>query len=167
MIKHLIKIVFLIFIISFYKSLYAIEAGNLIPSCQVKALGKSNTEDLQKYKGQVIYVDFWASWCGPCSHSFPFLEDLHQKFKDKGLKIIAINMDENVEDAKDFLEKTPATFEVVSDVSAQCAKDFDVKAMPSSYIIDRQGVVHKVHFGFRQEDTQTLLRLVETLITPH
>ena len=142
----------------------AVEIKNTMPACKVSPLGETKTEDLQQYKGQVIYVDFWASWCVPCAHSFPFLNELHQEFKDKGLQIIGINMDENVEDAKDFLAKTPAQFTTVADNSAQCAKDFDVKAMPSSYLIDRKGIVHHIHQGFRSEDIKELRALVEHLV---
>ena len=156
--------VLLVLLVGLNNLCYAVEAGNAMPSCKVTSLDKSINKDIQKYKGKVVYVDFWASWCGPCAHSFPFLNELHQKLRHKGLQIIAINMDENTDDAMGFLEKTPANFEVVSDSTAQCAKDFDVKAMPSSFLVDRQGIVHKVHFGFRQEDTQELFQLVEKLL---
>ena len=142
----------------------ATEKGNPIPACMASPLGEVKPESIQKNKGQVVYVDFWASWCIPCAHSFPFLNELHQEFKDKGLQIIGINMDENVEDAKAFLAKTPAQFTIMADTSAQCAKDFDVKAMPSSYLIDRKGIVHHVHQGFRSEDIKELRALVGNLL---
>ena len=142
----------------------AVEVKSTMPACTVSPLGDTKTEDLQQYKGQVVYVDFWASWCVPCAHSFPFLNELHREFKDKGLQIVGINMDENVEDATAFLAKTPAQFTIVADTSAQCAKDFDVKAMPSSYLIDRKGVVHHVHQGFRSEDIKELRTLLAHLL---
>ena len=142
----------------------AVEVKNTMPACTLSSLGEAKTEDLQHYKGQVVYVDFWASWCVPCAHSFPFLNELHHEFKDKGLQIVGINMDENAGDAKAFLAKTPAQFTIVADTSTQCAKDFDVKAMPSSYLIDRKGVVYHVHQGFRSEDIKELRALVENLL---
>jgi thiol-disulfide isomerase/thioredoxin len=142
----------------------AAEVGNPMPACLVSALGETKTEDLQKYKGQVLYVDFWASWCIPCAHSFPFLNELHEQFKEKGLQIVGINLDENVVDAKDFLAKFPASFTIVADATKQCAKDFDVKAMPSSYIVDKKGFIHHVHLGFRPGETQELRALVESLL---
>lgn len=142
----------------------AVEVKNTMPACTLSSLVGAKTEDLQHYKGQVVYVDFWASWCVPCAHSFPFLNELHHEFKDKGLQIVGINMDENAGDAKAFLAKTPAQFTIVADTSTQCAKDFDVKAMPSSYLIDRKGIVHHVHQGFRSEDIKELRALVENLL---
>ncbi|CAB5033690.1 MAG: redoxin family protein [Actinobacteria bacterium] len=147
--------------------LFSAVVGNDMPICKITPLGETTSEELQKYKGQVIYVDFWASWCVPCMHSFPFLNEMHEQLKEKGLQIVAINMDENLEDAKAFLEKIPAKFKVVTDASttAQCAKDFDVTAMPSSYLIDRKGIIHKVHLGFRSEDTNILRTEVEKLLS--
>ena len=142
----------------------AIEVGKKMPTCLVSQLGETKTEDLHQHKGQVVYVDFWASWCVPCAHSFPFLNELHQQFKDKGLQIIGINMDENIDDARDFLVKTPAQFTIAADTSTQCAKDFGVKAMPSSYLIDRKGIVHHIHQGFRSEDIMELRALGEHLL---
>ncbi len=164
MMKQIIKRILMVAVMFFCNSLSAVQVGDVMPACKVSGLGNSIIQDLQKYKGQVVYVDFWASWCGPCEHSFPFLNELHQKLRDKGLQIIAINMDENLADAKDFLDRSPAKFDVVTDSSAQCAKDFDVKSMPSSFLVDRQGIIHKVHFGFRQSDTQELFQLVEKLL---
>ena len=143
---------------------FAAEAGSPIPACKVSNIGSTQTEDLQRYKGQVLYVDFWASWCGPCAQSFPFLNEMHEQLKDKGLQIVGVNLDENPEDAKAFLAKIPASFKVVADASKQCATDFDVKAMPSSYLIDRKGIIHYVHLGFRPGDAKDLRALVEGLL---
>ncbi|MEQ1738824.1 MAG: TlpA disulfide reductase family protein [Methyloglobulus sp.] len=143
---------------------FAAGVGNPMPSCMVSPIGENKTEDLQRYKGQVLYVDFWASWCGPCAKSFPFLNEMHEQLKAQGLQIVGVNLDENADDAKAFLAKYPANFEVKADVSKQCAKDFAVKAMPSSYIIDRKGVVHHVHLGFRPGEAQEIRVLVEKLL---
>ncbi len=144
---------------------FAVEAGGIMPACNVSPIGETKTEDLQNYKGQVIYVDFWASWCGPCAKSFPFLNEMHEQLKGQGLQIVGVNLDENADDAKTFLAKYPASFTVVADVSKQCAKDFEVKAMPSSYLIDRKGVVHHVHLGFKPGEAKELKVLVEKLLS--
>lgn len=143
---------------------FGVEAGNPMPACLVSPIGETQTEDLQRYKGQVLYIDFWASWCGPCAQSFPFMNEMHQQLKDQGLQIVGVNLDENMDDAKAFLAKYPASFTVAADISKQCAKDFDVKAMPSSYIIDRKGMVHHVHLGFRAGEANELRALVEKLL---
>lgn len=142
----------------------AVEAGKTIPECALSPLGESQSATLSQYKGSVVYVDFWASWCGPCAKSFPFLNEMHEQLKDQGLQIVGVNLDENVDEAKAFLAKFPASFTVLADVSKQCAKDFAVKAMPSSYIIDRKGIVHTVHLGFRPGEAKELRLVVEKLL---
>ena len=144
---------------------FAADVGGPMPTCKVSPIGENQNSDLSQYKGKVLYVDFWASWCGPCAKSFPFLNEMHQQFKDQGLQIVGVNLDENTDDAKAFLAKYPASFTVMADVSKQCAKDFAVKAMPSSYIIDRKGIVHHVHLGFRPGEAKELRVLVEKLMS--
>ncbi|NOU20170.1 MAG: TlpA family protein disulfide reductase [Methyloglobulus sp.] len=151
-------------IICFKPLAFAVEAGGTMPTCNVSPIGESQSTDLSQYKGQVIYVDFWASWCGPCAKSFPFLNEMHEQLKGQGLQIVGVNLDENPDEAKAFLAKYPASFTVVADVSKQCAKDFQVKAMPSSYIIDRKGVVHHVHLGFRPGEAKEVRMIVEKLL---
>jgi thiol-disulfide isomerase/thioredoxin len=136
-----------------------------MPECALSAIDKNESSALSQYKGKVLYVDFWASWCGPCAKSFPFLNEMHQQLKDKGLQIVGVNLDENLDDAKVFLAKYPAQFTVMADASKQCAKDFDVKAMPSSYIIDRAGKVQHIHLGFRPGEAKEVRMIVEKLLT--
>ena len=89
---------------------------------------------------------------------------LEQEFKDKGLQILAINMDETPSEAQDFLAKHPAKFTLLSDKDQQCAKAFAVKAMPSSYLIDRNGVVRYEHFGFRSGEVEEVKILIKQLL---
>ena len=90
---------------------------------------------------------------------------MHGQLKEQGLQIVGVNLDENIEDAKTFLAKYPANFEIKADVSKQCAKDFEVKAMPSSYIIDRKGIVHHIHLGFKPGEADEIKVIVEKLLS--
>jgi thiol-disulfide isomerase/thioredoxin len=142
----------------------AVEVGSVMPECALSPLGANQGGNLSQYRGSVIYVDFWASWCGPCAKSFPFLNEMHEQLKNQGLQIVGVNLDEDLGEAKEFLAKYPARFTVAADVSKQCAKDFAVKAMPSSYIIDRKGNVHHVHLGFRPGEAKDVRVIVEKLL---
>jgi len=107
------------------------------------------TLDLSAHKGKVLVVDFWASWCVPCRRSFPWLDEMQAKYGDQGLVIIAINEDDSSADATDFLQSYPVRFEIIRDADGRLAQEFDVVAMPSSYIFDREGELVGRHLGFK------------------
>ncbi len=144
------------------QTLLAAELGDPIPDCALT--GDAAGYRLKQFQGKVLYVDFWASWCDHCAKSFPFMNNLDREFKDQGLQIIGVNVDENPADAQDFLAKFPADFIVAADTQGQCATSFGVKAMPSSYLIDRKGRIHHIHLGFRTEDAEELKALVAQLL---
>lgn len=147
----------------------AASGGDLAPACELPSLDDTQRYDTGHTGDKVLYMDFWASWCGPCAKSFPFLSKLHHDLKEKGLQVIGINLDEKPEDAERFLAKFPVDFPIVSDPGQQCARKFDVEAMPSSYLVDRRGIIHHVHLGFRSGDAKELRRMVEQLLAeaPH
>ncbi len=133
-------------------------------ACHLTTLDGKPAYDLQELKGKVVYMDFWASWCPPCVQSFPFLNELDRELKDKGLHVVGINLDEKVADAQEFLTKHPADFSIVADISKQCAKGLEVMAMPTSYVIDRKGMIRHVHQGFRPGETEKLRALITQLV---
>lgn len=157
-------LLFILLALAPVQTLNAIEAGGAAPDCTLTGIGDSSTYDTRQFRGKVVYVDFWASWCGPCAKSFPFLNQLHNALKEKGLQVIGVNLDENPEDAKAFLTDYPVDFPVAADTGEQCARKFDVKAMPSSYLVDRNGIVRHVHFGFRSDEAEDVRKLVEQLL---
>lgn len=141
-----------------------IKTGAPAPNCKLTALDGAGGKALDQYKGKVVYVDFWASWCGPCAQSFPFMNQLHADLKSKGLEIIGVNLDEEPDEAKAFLARTPAKFTIMADASGQCPQEYGVKAMPSSYLVDRKGVVRQVHLGFKPSEAAQLREQVTTLL---
>jgi len=120
--------------------------------------------NLDDHRGKVVVVDFWASWCVPCRRSFPWMNEMHAKYGDDGLVIIGVNMDAEDDAAQQFLADYPADFRIVYDREGDLAREFDVIAMPSSYVFDRDGNQVTRHLGFKvrnQEDYESLI--VETL----
>jgi cytochrome c biogenesis protein CcmG/thiol:disulfide interchange protein DsbE len=107
--------------------------------------------DLAKYRGKVVVVDFWASWCVPCRRSFPWLNEMRAKYGDKGLVIIGVNVDAERADAEKFLAGTPAKFDIVYDPKAELATENRVSAMPTSLVFDRSGKPISRHSGFQAE----------------
>lgn len=116
--------------------------------------------DLAAYRGKVVVLDFWASWCVPCRRSFPWLNQMHAKYEDQGLVIIGVNLDHSEEDAAAFLAEFPADFQIHYDHEMRLAQQFEVQAMPSSYVIGRDGEVRARHLGFkvkRQDEYEAVL----------
>ena len=134
------------------------------PAPAINLPGINGNVATENFKGKVVYVDFWASWCKPCKQSFPWLNDLQARYKNIGFEVVAINLDQESADAKDFLQKIPAHFTVAFDPSGKTAEQFHVQGMPSSYLIDRKGNVRTTHVGFRADDRAQLEQAVSKLL---
>jgi len=128
------------------------------------ATAKGDTVALDGLRGQVVYVDFWASWCGPCKRSFPWMNELVQRYGDKGLAVVAVNVDKKHDDAERFLTQTPARFTVVYDAPGVTPSAWAVKGMPSSYLVDRAGRVVLVEQGFRDEQKPAVEQRIRELL---
>jgi thiol-disulfide isomerase/thioredoxin len=105
--------------------------------------------DLSRYRGKVVLVDFWASWCEPCRRSFPWLNEMQAKYADRGLVVIGINVDRVEADAARFLRDVPARFPIVYDAAGALATQYDVPGMPSSFVFGPDGQIVARHIGFR------------------
>jgi thiol-disulfide isomerase/thioredoxin len=107
--------------------------------------------ELESLKGKPVLVDFWASWCGPCRESFPWMDEIKKKYPE--LEIIAINLDEERVDADEFLLEMPTELNIVFDPEGELAEKYRVDAMPSSYLIDANGNIVVEHTGFFADKT--------------
>ena len=126
--------------------------------------GDKQNINLEKLKGKVVYLDFWASWCDPCRKSFPWMNDMHSRYDSKKFTIIAVNLDSSKDDAKNFLDKVPANFQIAYDPDGTVATKYDLKAMPTSYLIDKKGQLVLVHKGYRESDTTSIETKINKLI---
>jgi cytochrome c biogenesis protein CcmG/thiol:disulfide interchange protein DsbE len=134
-------------------------------SSGARASDESGILDLGDNKGKVVVVDFWASWCVPCRRSIPWLNKMQEKYRDQGLVIIGVNEDTSEADFDEFLKNYPAHFKTIRDAEGSLARKFDVVAMPSSYILDRDGNVVVRHLGFKvrsMDDYEAAIRNVLT-----
>jgi len=123
-------------------------AAVAIAGSPVSAGERSSGLDLSRYRGKVVYLDFWASWCAPCKLSFPYMERLAYAYSGQRLVIIAVNVDHSRERADAFLSQVGGTLPVVYDSKGDIARRYGVQEMPTSILIDRDGRVRYVNKGF-------------------
>ena len=141
----------------------ATDVGQPAPAFTLPA-AKGDPVALDKLRPKVVYVDFWASWCGPCRRSFPWMNEMQQKYGGKGFTIVGVNVDKRRGDADKFLAQNPANFTVVFDEAGATPAAYAVKGMPSSYLIDGKGNVVYVERGFLDEHKAELEQRIAALV---
>jgi thiol-disulfide isomerase/thioredoxin len=134
------------------------------PAPQFDLPGLDGAVKLAKLQGKVVYVDFWASWCGPCRQSFPWMNDMQAKYGAKGLQIVGVNVDAKSDDARQFLTATPARFAIAFDPQGATPRSYGIKGMPSSVLIGPDGKVLLEHSGFREADRAELESKIQSAL---
>lgn len=119
-----------------------------LPAPEFRLPGRSGSVALDSLRGRVVYLDFWASWCEPCRRSFPWMETMQKRYSDRGLTVVAVDLDKDRHAADEFLSRHPTSFEVAFDPSGKSAEAYGVSSMPTSYLIGRDGIILSVHAGF-------------------
>jgi len=149
----------------FCHSLLAVEEGDVAPDFTLPSIHAGQPDiALADLSGKTVYVDFWASWCAPCLTSLPLYNELYHKYKDQGLEIVAINVDNPIEDGLDFLLDNPLDFLIPADPEGDSAELFGVIGMPSSYLISPAGEVTLVHMGFRSGDIEIIEEEIQKVL---
>ncbi|WP_233143806.1 TlpA disulfide reductase family protein [Colwellia chukchiensis] len=139
--------------------------------CQLSANNNDSalatlSQQLNQAHGQVVYIDFWASWCIPCRQSFPWLNKMQAQYQPHGFKVLSINLDHSRALADEFLKQIPANFPVIYDPKGEIARKYQLKGMPSSFIVNRQGEIVSAHVGFNAEKQQSYEQEISALLTP-
>ena len=130
---------------------FSISIGEIASDFVLKDMeGKEVT--LKDFNGKVVFINFWATWCSPCKKEFPELNRFYDTYKDNDLIVLAVNSDLKKGSVEDFLTKYPAKMTVLLDPGAKIVGSYGPRAMPTSYIIDRKGVVRFIHFGFDEKN---------------
>jgi len=126
--------------------------------------GRAGPVSLAAYQGKYVYLDFWASWCAPCKRSFPWMGELQKRYGEAGLQVVAVNVDTSRADAERFLAQTPAGFVVAWDPSGATAKQYAIKGMPSSVLIDPKGQVVHVHSGYNDDSARKIEQQIKAAL---
>jgi len=133
------------------------------PGFTLKSYSGKNLK-LSEFRGQVVLLNFWASWCGPCRQEMPLLNDLHKKYKKLGFSVMGVNVEEDSAKARKIVKDGKLKFPVLFDVKNKVSELYQVSAMPSTVIIDRNGNMRYVHKGYKPGDMSAYKKWVKKLI---
>ena len=140
---------------------FSAKLGETAPSFSLKSISGSGWVDLDSQPEKILYIDFWASWCGPCKLSFPSMIKLKELFKDDPFEIIAISVDADSKTAKKFLDSYKINFKVALDSDGAAAEKYALPGMPSSFLLDQDRKVIAKHKGFRKSDFTKIKEEIE------
>ncbi|HEY7377501.1 MAG TPA: TlpA disulfide reductase family protein [Steroidobacteraceae bacterium] len=119
---------------------------------------------LNQLRGQVVMINFWATWCGPCRQEMPLLEQMYRKYRPMGFTLLGVNVEPDSSGAANWLKETPVSFPILFDRENQVSKLYNVSGMPSSVFIDRKGNIRSLHRGYKAGDENEYLDQVRALI---
>ncbi|GAB1269628.1 TlpA disulfide reductase family protein [Aurantivibrio infirmus] len=158
------------FLLALIMSSFAITSANAATKLEGVApdftlpSNKNENIRLAEQRGEVIMINFWASWCGPCRQEMPILDELYSKYSRAGFKILGVNVDANVDDANKALKKIPVTFPVLFDTENKISELYDVSAMPTTIMIDRDGKMRYLHKGYKPGYEEDYRKQIQELI---
>jgi thiol-disulfide isomerase/thioredoxin len=163
--KRLSKALLMITLISTCSASMALEEGDKIPEFDIASIYENQPNiSLKDLEGKTLFIDFWASWCAPCITSLPLYNEIYDKYQDQGLEVIAVNVDNPIEDGLDFLLDTPLDFLIPQDPEGDVSEMFGVIGMPSSYLVSPDGNVRLVHMGFRNGDIDIIEEEIQKVL---
>lgn len=161
--KSFLVIIFLLFITT---TSWGASINDKSPDFSLQDI-KGNKAALANLKGKVVYINFWASWCPPCKEEFPELNKLAEKYKDSDFIILAVNVDKVKSNMDDFLSKMPLPSKnmiILVDPKASVVSSYNARAMPTSFIVDKEGVIRYMHLGFNEKDPEKWVKEIESIL---
>ncbi len=146
---------------------YGVEIGETLPPVKLPSLvegAKGQSVDLSTYRGRLVYLDVWASWCAPCRQSMPVMNELRNEFAERGFEVVAVNVDESLGDALRFLRKTPVDYPILLDPKGTLPRALALVGMPTAYLVGPDGTVLYKHTGFKKSDVSAIRATIETFL---
>ncbi|HHI92485.1 MAG TPA: TlpA family protein disulfide reductase [Gammaproteobacteria bacterium] len=147
----------------FSTSVQADVVGSTAPDFTLKSRSGENVK-LSELRGEVVMINFWASWCAPCRQEMPLLEDIYKKYSDLGFVLLGVNVEEDSSKAADLLREIPVSFPILYDNTNEVTKLYKVVAMPSTVMVDRNGTVRYLHRGYLPGYEEEYIKQIKELI---
>jgi peroxiredoxin len=144
-------------------NVHAVKVGQPAPDFTLKSMDGKNF-NLTEQRGNIILINFWASWCGPCRKEMPVLQDLQEKYQDLGVQVWGINVEQENQAGKDFLVNLELSFSIFFDETNKLSETYDVQAMPTTVLVDRDGIVRFVFRGFKDGYEKKYEKAIKQLI---
>ena len=138
-------------------------AGQAAPDFVLKSASGENLR-LSEYRGDVVMINFWATWCGPCRQEMPLLDELHSRYNRVGFNLLGVNIDDDSREAMQMVKELGVSFPVLFDETKQVSKLYQVEAMPVTVLLDREGTVRHVHHGYKPGYEEKYLTEIRSLL---
>lgn len=145
-------------------SVHAVEVNSEAPDFTLETLAGSNLR-LQEHRGEVVLINFWASWCGPCRQEMPILDRLHKRYAEAGFSVLGVNVEGKRKPAEKVAKKAKVTFPVLIDAGQKVSEMYELEAMPTTVVVDRNGQVRYIHRGYKPGDEAKYIDVVKQLIS--
>ncbi len=144
-------------------SAQAVGIGEAAPDFTLESLDGPNLR-LQERQGEVVLINFWASWCGPCRQELPILDRLHQRYQDAGFSVFGVNVEGKRKPAEKIAKKSKVTFPLLIDAGQKVSENYELEAMPTTVVVDRNGKIRYIHRGYKSGDEAKYIEVVKQLI---
>ncbi len=155
---------FFLLLTSLFSTAKTPDAGEVAPNFSLPVLGSSETVSLEDFRGQIVLLDFWASWCGPCLVSMPFYQQMQDEYTGQAFKVIAVSVDEEAEPALDFIQDRDLNMLFLHDITGSLAAKYQLPGMPTSFLLDADGTIVDVQVGFNKAAKPGIKKQVEQLM---
>jgi len=162
--KQFAVIAALVGALTFAAQTQAVEVNTPAPDFTLETLSGPNLR-LQEYRGDVVLINFWASWCGPCRQEMPILDRLHQRYQEAGFAVLGVNVEGKRKAAEKVTNKSKVTFPVLIDAGQKVSETYDLEAMPTTVVVDRNGQIRYIHRGYKPGDEAKYIDVVKQLIS--
>jgi peroxiredoxin len=142
---------------------WAVGLDQAAPDFTLRSLSGENLR-LQEYRGKVVLINFWASWCGPCRQEMPILDRIHKRYEPAGFTVLGVNVEGELDKARKIADRLDVSFPLLFDAGQQVSEDYALKSMPYTVLVDRDGQIRFIHHGYKPGDENKYIDRLKTLL---